>query len=362
LLPVELAPEAALKPLTIPFEDVAAIALPTVAAKRNTPQLSLFDDAGTRREPIPVHAVPGGSTVLTSQSQCAFKAFATARLGAQRWEPAQVGLTPMQRGQILHDVLHAVWGDTPPGIRTWNQLHTLGEDLQPFVEGCVRRVLEEKLPAGAKEQMPARYLELEEQRLTRLVTEWLRYERDRVPFEVTDTEVDSTVAIAGLTLRVRLDRVDRFNDGTLLVIDYKTGDVAPTSWELPRPDDVQLPLYAGFALPQGRSLGGLAFAKVRPGEMGFAGKLADAQETLNHNLKGNSGLVKNALTPAQVSEWKQAIEQLARDFIAGRADVDPRDYPSTCERCELSTLCRVREREDQPQAEDELAEAEESDE
>ena len=53
----------------------------------------------------------------------------------------------------------------------------LGADLRSFVEGHVRRVLQEQMPAGAREQMPARYLELEEQRLTRLVTEWLEYER-----------------------------------------------------------------------------------------------------------------------------------------------------------------------------------------
>ena len=35
-----------------------------------------------------------------SQSQCPFKAFATARLAAQSWEPAEAGLTASQRGSF----------------------------------------------------------------------------------------------------------------------------------------------------------------------------------------------------------------------------------------------------------------------
>jgi ATP-dependent helicase/nuclease subunit B len=352
-LPALLIPEAPRAPVAVKFEDTAAIALPSVAAKKSTRQLSLFDDTGTEREVIEVHQVPGGSTILTSQSQCAFKAFATARLGAQGWENAEPGLTASQRGQLLHAVLHAVWSDTPQGIRTSNALQNLGADLRAFVEGRVRSVLKDEMPVGAREQMPARYLELEEQRLTRLVTEWLEYERARLPFEVEATEVDSAASPAGLTLKLRLDRVDRLNDGSLLVIDYKSGNVSPRSWELPRPDDVQLPLYAGFALPSDQELGGLVFAKVRLGDMGFAGKVADALATIDNTLNGNSSMVKGALTPMQLSEWRRAVEQLARDFIAGRADVDPREYPKTCDRCGLFTLCRVREREDQQEPEEE---------
>jgi RecB family exonuclease len=344
--------------LAAKFEDTPAIPLPSAPARKSTAQLSLFDDTGTQREIAQAYEVPGGSAVLTSQSQCAFKAFATARLGAQGWEAAQAGLTAAPRGQLLHAVLHSVWSDTAEGIRSLAQLQNLGAELQAFVESHVGRVLEEKIPAGAREQMPPRYLELEEQRLTRVITAWLEFERTRLPFDIAATEIASTTAIAGLALKLRLDRVDRLNDGSLLVIDYKTGNVTPKSWELPRPDDVQLPLYAEFALPPGQELGGLVFAKIRPGERAFAGKMANAQATLDPRLNGTSSLVKDPLTPAQLSAWREKIEQLARDFIAGRADVDPREYPDTCKYCDLYTLCRIREREDRLEPEEEETAAE----
>jgi probable DNA repair protein len=301
------------------------------------------------RIPFPLGRVQGGAEVLTFQSQCPFKAFATARLGAQCWKPAEAGLTPSQRGQLLHAVLHAVWGGPPDGIRSQRELQDLAE-RSSFVAAHVRRIFQGEMISALRQRMPRRYLELEEQRLTGLVTEWLDYESARIGFEVAATEVDRTIHLAGLTLDLRLDRIDRLIDGSLLVIDYKTGGVAPKSWELPRPDDVQLPLYAGFALDG--ELGGLVFAKVRAGDLAFAGHVGDPAATLFPGLKGSSALVKNALAPEQLPGWRQRIEQLARDFLAGRSEVDPREASKTCERCGLQTLCRVQENEDQVQLED----------
>jgi probable DNA repair protein len=319
---------------------------PPVTPPRPEPLAAPYEDASLI--PFPHGKVQGGASVLTSQSQCPFKAFATARLGAQGWEPAEAGLTPSQRGQLLHAVLHAIWGGPPEGIRTLSQLQGL-EDRERFVANHVRRVFQDELREGLRQRMPPRYLELEEQRLTRLVTAWLDYEAMRVDFEVVETEAARTISLAGLTLDLRLDRIDRLKDGSLLVIDYKSGDVSPRSWELPRPDDVQLPLYAGFALDG--ELGGLAFAKVRPGDLAFTGHVGDPTATLFASLKGNSSLVKNELAAEQLIDWRECIEQLARDFLAGRAEVDPREYPKTCERCGLQTICRVEERENQPSVE-----------
>jgi RecB family exonuclease len=173
--------------------------------------------------------------------------------------------------------------------------------------------------------MPRRYLELEAKRLTSLLTEWLDYEAARIDFDVVETEAKRTIHLAGLTFDLRLDRLDRLNDGTLLVVDYKTGAVTPKSWELPRPDDVQLPLYAGFAIKEEETLGGLAFAKVRSGDQSFAGYVGDAKATLIPDLGNTSALVKQPFDAIMLIDWRQHIEQLAEDFLAGRAAVDPRE-------------------------------------
>ena len=300
-----------------------------------------FADAG--QLPFPSGDAPGGSSVLTAQSQCPFKAFATSRLGAQDWDPAEAGLTALERGSLLHEVLHSIWAGPPNGIRTHAELDAL-TDLHALVADHVRRVLQAKMPSRARECMPPTYLVLEETRLINLVTEWLRYESSRMPFTVLETEQKATASIAGLALHLRLDRIDRLNDGSLLVIDYKSGNPTPSSWDLPRPDDVQLPLYVNFALHRDpNEIGGLVFAKVRTGETEFAGKVRDAKGTLRSKISGNSNLVKKPLTTNQLSEWKEHIEHLALDFLAGHAEVDPRDYPDTCENCGLQALCRISE-------------------
>jgi RecB family exonuclease len=154
-------------------------------------------------------------------------------------------------------------------------------------------------------------------------------------------------------MNLRLDRVDKLRDNSQLVVDYKTGNVDPKSWDLPRPDDVQLPLYKLFGLIplqpslfdsfSGPASGGLVFARVRTGNMCFAGRVADAKGTLVPNLAGNSNLVKRRLTAAEESAWKKYIEDLTDQFIRGRAEVNPRDYPRTCEYCGLQSICRIQE-------------------
>ncbi len=321
------------------------------------PLTVVFEDA--TQLPYPLHEISGGATVLTTQSQCPFKAFATARLAAKKWDAAEAGLTAIERGQLLHDVLHSIWAGPPIGIRTHTELVAL-TDLPAFVEGHVLRVLQTKMPARAHGGMPPRYLELEATRLITLVTEWLGYESERAPFAVAATELDARPAIASLALKVRLDRIDRLNDDSLLVIDYKSGTVSTSSWDLPRPDDVQLPLYAGFALEDGpESAGGFVFAQIRAGKhIEFLGRVKDARATLLNNLGAQKALVKKPLTDDEMRAWREYIEEMARDFVAGRAAVDPRDYPKTCERCGLQALCRIQE--NPPLVADENDDAEEA--
>lgn len=305
------------------------------------------------RIPFSAESVQGGADVLTAQSRCPFQAFAKARLGAQGWEPAEASLTAAQRGQLLHAVMHTVWSGPPSGIRSHAELGRIA-DLRGFVAGHVSGAMREKVPASAQEEMPKAYLELEAERLTGLVTEWLRFEAERVPFTVAETELKTPATVGGLPLNLRLDRVDRLGDGSLLVIDYKTGDVSPTLWELPRPDDVQLPLYAGFALgqfDQASEPAGLVFAKLRAGKHCFAGRVVDAKAQLRSDLHSQNTLVKRPFTGGELQAWREYIEGMARDFLAGRAEVNPREYPETCEKCGLQTLCRVLEH--PPMGEDE---------
>jgi probable DNA repair protein len=311
-------------------------------------QTFTYEDNST--VPFPGTKAEGGSGTLTSQSQCAFRTFATARLGAKAWDQAETGLNFRQRGDLVHSVLHSIWGGPAKnGWRTSDELQSMltdngREGLEQFVGKHVAVVMSSSLPAHIRDRMSKRYLELEEARLVKLVTEWLLYESTRARFTVIETEQKTPVVIAGLALDLRLDRRDLLDDGSTLVVDYKTGQASPDRWTTDRPEDVQLPLYAAFAVNQvaAKDPGGLVFGKVKISEHEFLGRVRDPKSLLP-DLGKTGALVKNPLTDEQLLEWRWVIERLAVEFLQGRAAVNPRDYPDTCEYCSLSALCRVAE-------------------
>ena len=305
--------------------------------------------------PFSGNIAPGGATTLTMQSRCPFRAFATFRMGAQPWDLAETGLTPRQRGDLVHSVLRAVWGGAAVGGWTTSDelqavLASEGlEGVERFVAAHVEQVLMHSMPATVRDRIPKRCIALELERLTKLVTEWLLYESTRAQFTVSGTEQRSQVVIAGLAFDLRLDRLDTLNDGTSLIVDYKTGaSTSLDSWSSARPDDVQLPLYGVFGVGQGNpsELGGLAFAKVLPGAPEFIGRVRNNGAFLP-SVSNRNQLTTNPLSDQQIDVWRSIIEQLAADFLHGRAVVDPKDSDS-CKYCELCSLCRI----DQMQAED----------
>jgi ATP-dependent helicase/nuclease subunit B len=328
-----------------------AVPLPEslIAAPPRPPITERCEDASLI--PLPRLAIEGGAGTLTNQSLCPFKAFAVSRLAAQDWQPAGAGLTASERGLLLHAVLHRIWDKSSGGLGGLDDLIAI-PDLVEFIRPYVRTAINEK-PAW-RETHPARYLNLEADRLTGLIAEWLTYESARHPFTVERAERKIPVTIAGATLDVRLDRVDRLHDRSLLVIDYKTGLVGPSVWLGDRPDDVQLPLYAIHAIPlaitqallessaeEQQYLQGLVFARLAAGNLKYDGRLRDARGTLHPGLGNRTAIVKNALTDEQLSDWRNIIQRLGEDYLAGHAEPHPKDGLKTCDRCHLHAVCRI---------------------
>ncbi len=316
------------------------------------PSCEVFEDWS--QVGFPAQRLNGGAGVLTRQSLCPFQAFGTARLGAELWAPAETGLNALQRGKLLHAVLHRVWGgEAKGGIGDSKELAAV-HDLRTFVMGAVEAVMSAAFdPEHGTvvanrdfERFSARFLQLETERLTRLVVEWLRYEQARLPFRVEGTEVKREVTIAGVHIDVRLDRVDELPDGSRLILDYKSSDVGPSAWRGERPDDVQLPLYATYAVLD--PLEGLAFGRIRPGNVEICGRLKNAATGLRPDLSPRSGLKTDPLTDEQLEDWRSVIERLGSEFVAGHAEVDPKDPGKTCTNCHLHAVCRIYEQ--QPSA------------
>jgi ATP-dependent helicase/DNAse subunit B len=180
-----------------------------------------------------------------------------------------------------------------------------------------------------------RFAALEQTRLERLVTDWLELEKERQSFIVLPPEEKRQVSVGGIDLTIRADRIDRLDDGTHVVIDYKTSRHGPSEWDGHRPDEPQLPLYAVTA---GVPVAAVVFGVVRSGESRFAGLIVSGG--MLPGVKAGTG--DDALEN-RVPRWREVLENLASDFRSGKAAVDPKQPHQTCRICGLHGLCRMRE-------------------
>lgn len=283
--------------------------------------------------------IRGGVRILTLQSACPFRAFASVRLGAEEPETLEPGTQPLDRGNLLHEALQRIWGELP-GRSALDELH--GDAQRQFLLRHVSAA-ERSLRDMRAAELPGHVRIAERDCVVQILEEWMEVERARGDFSVAVTEGAETLQLGLLPLRLRIDRVDRLPDGRLLLIDYKSSRHGPAEWMNDRPREPQLPLYA---VALGSSVGAIAYAVLRRGECGFAG-LADG-ETENLPLaeaaqwlekQGLAGLSWDDLR----SLWREKLETHARDFVQGRADVDPRDGEDTCRYCTFHPLCRIDE-------------------
>ena len=287
-------------------------------------------------QPVPLAparaaSLAGGARVLTDQAACPFRAFAAHRLHATGVALASAGPDARERGNLLHEVLAAFWAE----VDSQAMLKGLSEDArEALIAGAVAAGLA-KSPALAE-----RLHGLEHHRLKALLRRWLAYEEARPAFSVLEVECERRLELGGLAFKLRIDRIDRLADGRLLVVDYKSGQVAARDWQPPRPDAPQLPLYALAEHPQ--EVAGIAFASLKRQAMRW--------------VTAPKNLFKAAPDAASLTDalaaWRDALTMLAAEVMAGEARVDPKHGKPTCARCEFALLCRVHEQPPQPEEEE----------
>ena len=302
----------------------------------NQPAALLSDEEPAAIVPWPTEREAGGSEVLRRQAACAFQSFATKRLSARPMEATDWGLEPRERGSVVHKILEDLWAE----LKSYAGLMQARKEdrLQAIVEHHVKSALQRygNAPHTRKQNWSQAYLEAEEDRICSLILEWLDYESKRSPFTVEAGEVKLPATVENLKLQVRVDRIDCIRNGRV-IIDYKTGVVKADAWEGERPDEPQLPLYAGFG--QVDELQGVLLGRVREGETRFIGRVENADDV----VAGDTKLSKPPYRPEMLQAWQSVLLDVGRQFLRGEAQVDPKRYPKTCEFCPLPGLCRIAE-------------------
>ena len=313
---------------------------PRPAASSNRLMESLRSQA--RHEPRPEdralawpagRKLTGGTKVPQLQSLCPFKAVAELRLGALPVPDPVPGLDRLERGRLLHRALQMVF----EGIKDSRELRRLDAEpqaLDALAREASNRALHELL-AVRTQQLPAVLADNERLRLRGLITALLTQELKRAESaEFTPVELEAThdCELGGFPLRVRMDRLDRLDDGRVIVLDYKSG-AAQTFRPLDeRPRQAQLLAYALLA---SGTVAGVAAVHLAPDRVQWRG--AAAEPSLLPGLRPPR--TPTAPWPQLMQHWRRVVEGLVQDFTAGKSSVDP--LPGVCESCQLPAFCRI---------------------
>ena len=252
--------------------------------------------------------VPGGTGALGRQARCPLRAFCQDRLGARTLEPLGFGVSARLRGIATHGAAERLLEDLPAQTAFASKL----ADVAPSVERALTRLF-----GRARGHLTALY-DLEAEQLHRVLAALLHEEQRRAPFRVRAVEQRATIALGPLTLNVRIDRVDELADGTLAIIDYKTGERATSAdWFGARLRDAQVPLYAAHAAAD---VGAAAVARLAPAGVRYSGFWPDGAFPARPSKAAHPELA------AQLALWRTQLALLATELAAGDTRVFVDDY------------------------------------
>ena len=258
-----------------------------------------------------------GTKILADQAACPAQAFFRHRVGLDQPVQAFLGLSPQQKGNLLHDVLYQFWGEV-----------TDSDALIRLDEPTIKSILEEtisvktqKLSRSLPTHLRGYYLTSEIQRQVKLIHRWLVIEKSRASFRVSERESQHSISIGELSLNLRIDRVDELADGSKVIIDYKTSsNVNLRGLTGERPHEPQLPLYA---LAKGEDCNAVMFAQINPKQVKFSGFRSEdlaLPEAISIQEKAASELPDTWTETLEY--WRSQLTLLAAEFFSGVTSLD----------------------------------------
>jgi hypothetical protein len=275
----------------------------------------------------PYERAAHSATALDTYRSCPFKYFASRVLRIAEDRPEEIGLDPLARGRLVHEVFERFfsrWGDERRGTITPGSFDEARQRFAALVEEQLASLPEADrrietvrlLGSAAGEGMGDRVFRIEAAREARVLARELELSIEgEYPFE---TERGARA----FRLRGTVDRVDRLDDGSLRVIDYKTGGAGELK------DLIQLPLYV-FAVE--RAIAAREGREARTSEAFYVG------------LRGRDPVVSVISGPAQRAERLAALAGtlgvVLDDIAAGEFPPRP-SRPRLCVTCEYAAVCR----------------------
>ena len=242
----------------------------------------------------PGEKVGRGASVVQRQVIDPFSAFACGRLGVRNLQPIESGLPASTRGNIIHRALQHLYRELPSSreISDWD------DDSAGRIDNAIDVSLATYM-RGA-DSVLIRLLALERKRLRGVLQEFLAAEMRRQPFTVVAVEKSIRLLRHGVDLDLKIDRIDRLEDSTLVIADYKTGLVKSFLDKNGEPKELQLVVYAAAV---NASVGALVLINVDGRDIVYRGAGAEWDRSPPEQWQG------------RLDGWKQVVD----DALAGIA-------------------------------------------
>lgn len=194
-------------------------------------------------DPVPpvleVESITGGASTINHQMHEPFSAFCYARLAVRPLAGIASGLAASLRGSLIHDALRNLYSERPsrPAIASWDE-----EQRRERIDAALRPVFgnHERYADPVLREL----LQIERQRDASLLHAVVELDVAREPFGILDVEAALEAVVEGIRLSLRVDRIDRLDDGGLVILDYKTGSRKAFRSRDGLPNDMQLVVYA----------------------------------------------------------------------------------------------------------------------
>lgn len=270
----------------------------------------------------------GGSAMLKDYNVNPLKTYIKWRLGARPLGEVVLGVSALERGNAIHAALEVIWQSLGGSAALQD---CTPEQISQLVSDSADTALDDVF-ARRFAPLSVRLRMLEKHRLQNTLESWLKLEANRPGFIIESLERALVFSIGGQTLRLRIDRIDRLDDGQFILIDYKSGATQPSGWLDEAVTEPQLPLYvcAMDNVNQNNDSTdkppmAIAFARLKAGDLAYEGigpeegAALDIQGVKNLAAKRNHDIDDWA---SLAEHWQQRLTLAINEIAAGNAAVD----------------------------------------
>ena len=285
-------------------------------------------------------SVSDGFQSLENYQICPAWAFYENRLHANSFqEDEQDEISKMARGNLIHELLENFWKQHKNSTNLVNMSEKV---LQKNIDGLINKVMSTFKVSNP--YLTPSQIQLESNYFKNILSQWLSFEKTkRSRFSVIESEEKYKVNIDRITFNVKIDRIDEYEDGSRLLIDYKTGSEAAVSkWTKSPITSLQLPIYIIFTGIKNISAAGIGY--IHNENVKLVGLSSYGQDPLDAKLKDCSLSKKDeGQWQYLIKSWHKDIHKLASGYLSGNAGVMYKKE-SELDYCAVKPLLRLAER------------------